>query len=334
MRRELEWMIPALAIVAVEYGFALAIGFAVGFKFALPTQSYAVLTSVIATSTLILILLARLVRYAIRGEQHPAERLLADARVHGPWLISIVLTFMLVGLQIAALTWLKIMLPIAVGFWADPLLAQSDNMLLGQDAWIISHAVFGAEAAWIDRLYVTWMPVKLITLILVILMPLSVTRARALLTYFLIMACGSLGQYLLPSGGPVFYEQLGLGSRFSALPIEPWVAAARDYLWTEYLDPQSAIGAGISAMPSMHVAIALWVALVLRGYSRRWQWLGWAWFAAIFAGSIHLGWHYAVDSIAAVLIAVISWHLAQRIISRETVGSCSAPLGVPKSARG
>lgn len=317
MGREFRWMMPALAIVAVEYGVALAIGLMAGFKFALPTATYALLTSVIAASTLILILLARLAYYALTSEQHPTRRLMTDIQLHATWLFSITFAFILIGLQIAALTWLKTMLPIAGGFWADPLLAESEKALLGRDAWVITHTLFGGSAAWIDRLYVTWTPVKLLTLILLILAPLSVARARALLSYFLIMATVSLGQYLLPSGGPVFYERLGLGSRFRALPIEPWVATARDYLWADYLHPHSAIGAGISAMPSLHVAIALWVALVLRTYLRQLQWLGWAWFTATFIGSIHLGWHYALDSIAGSLIALIAWRAAKRITSSQ-----------------
>jgi PAP2 superfamily len=317
----------------VEYGVALLVGFMAGFKFPLPTDTYALLTSVIAATALVLILLTRLAIYAIAGERHPAGRLLADAQLHAPWLISIAITFFLVGLQIAALTWLKTMLPIAGGFWADPFLAQADKAMLGQDAWVRSHMLFG-PMTWIDRVYVTWMPVKLATLLIIILLPLSEARSRALLSYFLIMASGSLGQYLLPSGGPIFYEQLGLGSRFHALPVEPWVAAARDYLWAEYLHPQSAIGAGISAMPSMHVAIALWVALVLKTYLKRWQWVGWAWFAAIFVGSIHLGWHYALDSIAAALIAVIAWQVAQRFTSPEIRGARATFPIAPESARG
>lgn len=316
MRRELSWMMAALAVLALEYGVALLIGVSAGFKFALPTKTYAILTSTIAASVLILILLVRLAHYWLNKEQHPARRLMAEAQLHWPWLISVSFAFILVGMQIAALTWLKVMLPIAVGFWADPLLADTERMLLGQDAWIITHALFDGANSWIDRLYVTWMPVKLIALIIVILAPLSATRARALLSYFLVMATGSLSQYLLPSGGPIFYERLGLGTQFDELPIAPWVATARDYLWADYLQPHSAIGAGISAMPSMHVAIALWVALVLRSYSRRLQWLGWAWFAAIFVGSIHLGWHYALDSIAASAIAVISFLLAGKLINR------------------
>jgi hypothetical protein len=172
------------------------------------------------------------------------------------------------------------------------------------------------------------MPVKLITLTMVILSPLSAHRARALLSYFLIMAMGSLGQYLLPSAGPVFYARLGLGNRFDELPIEPWVATARDYLWADYIHPHGEIGAGISAMPSMHVAIALWVTLILRSYSRRLQWLGWIWFVTIFIGSIHLGWHYALDSVAATAIAAVAFQSAKFIVNcpyRNTVALSHAP---------
>jgi membrane-associated phospholipid phosphatase len=120
-----------------------------------------------------------------------------------------------------------------------------------------------------------------------------------------------------------------LGSRFRALPIEPWVATTRDYLWADYLHPNGAIGGGISAMPSMHVAIALWVALTLRAYFKRLQWLGWAWFAAILIGSIHLGWHYALDGIAASLIAAIAWRVAKQIVSSETPRSNSTFQAAP-----
>jgi len=318
MSRELNWMMAALAVVALEYAVALAIGLTVGFQFELPTKPYAIVTSTIAASTLLLILLARLAYYALTSERHPTRRLVADIQLHAPRLFSITLAFILVGLQIAALTWLKIMLPFATGFWADPLLADTEKLLLGRDAWMITHALFGGVTAWIDRLYVTWMPVKLIALIAVILAPLSIARARALLSYFLILATGSFTQYFLPSGGPIFFERLGLGPRFDAIPIKPWVATASDYLWSAYLHPNGAIGAGISAMPSMHVAIALWVSLVLRSYSRRLQWLGWAWFAAIFIGSIHLGWHYALDSIAATAIALLAFLLAGKLINRPS----------------
>jgi membrane-associated phospholipid phosphatase len=60
-------------------------------------------------------------------------------------------------------------------------------------------------------------------------------------------------------------------------------------------------------MPSLHVTIATLNALVISHHSRR---LGIA--AAVYAAlvalaSVHLGWHYAVDTYAGVLAAISIW---------------------------
>jgi len=67
---------------------------------------------------------------------------------------------------------------------------------------------------------------------------------------------------------------------------------------------------GISAFPSMHNAIAVIIALAGRKIGRG---IGWAltiYALLIFLGSIHLGWHYAVDSYAAIALALLAWHVA------------------------
>ena len=60
-------------------------------------------------------------------------------------------------------------------------------------------------------------------------------------------------------------------------------------------------------MPSLHVAVALWLALVIRSYLPRLQFIGWAYFAVILVGSVYLGWHYALDGIVAVMITLACW---------------------------
>lgn len=131
-----------------------------------------------------------------------------------------------------------------------------------------------------------------------------------MLAYFLTISTCCLLQFVLPSAGPVFYAQLGLGDQFAAMPVQPWVASARDYLWADYLAGGGKPGGGISAMPSVHVAMVLWVALVVRAYFPRLQSLAWIYFAAILVGSVHLGWHYAVDGIVSIAIALIAWAVA------------------------
>jgi hypothetical protein len=315
MGRALDWVIPAAAIVAIEYAIALWIGFSVGFHYELPTKTYVITTMTIAVILLTGFLLIRLARYAWEGENHPIARLSSEARQGQSHIYGILLGCLLVGMQIGALTWLKIMLPVTQGFWADAQLAHADRILFGRDPWIVSHQLFGSITTLLDRCYVTWAPVKFATLIGVILAAASPKKSKAMLAYFLTVSTGCLLQYAMPSAGPIFYSHLGLGSQFSTMPVEPWVATTRDYLWANFISGSGKPGGGISAMPSMHVAVAMWIAFVVRAYFPRLQLLGWTYFAAILIGSVHLGWHYALDGIVAAAIAAGAWGAAPLLLS-------------------
>jgi hypothetical protein len=302
-------MLPAAVIVAVEYAVALAIGLGVGFHYSIPLGAYLLSSIIVAGVTVCGMALWKIT--GVRGDDTPLSSVL---RRYGEVTCGIVL----VGLQMGVLAWLKIMLPIAQGFWADPLLAHLDSALfLGIDPWRITHALFWW--APLDQAYITWAPVKFAVLLALLLAPASNLRSRALLSYFLILCVGSLGQYLLPSAGPIFYSALELGPRFADLPIAPWAKEASAYLWADHLRGGGHIGTGISAMPSLHVAIALWLALVLRSYFPRLQAIGWVYFGLIFVGSIHLGWHYAVDSIAGSALALLAFRLAEGPSLRRTM---------------
>jgi PAP2 superfamily len=300
------WVVPAAAIISVEYVFALLIGFKVGFHYRIPFESYAITGVGIAMFGVTVFIVCKFVSYAAQREPRPARRLLAEF----PGCYGFVCGTLLVAVQMAILTWTKIMLPLTSPFWADPLLADIDHVIFRADPWKIAGALFGWAAPIVDGAYVTWVLVKFVTLAAVLAAAESRKKTQALLSYFLILACTALGQYLLSSGGPVFYERLGFGGRFEALPIEPWVKVTTSYLWNDYLRAGGDIGTGISAMPSLHVAIALWFALVMRSYLPRAAVLGYLYFALILIGSVLLGWHYAADGIAAIGITLISWRAA------------------------
>ena len=73
---------------------------------------------------------------------------------------------------------------------------------------------------------------------------------------------------------------------------------------------------GISAMPSMHVGTSVLFAIL--GFSAGKKWLGYLMsvFAfLIFIGSIHLGWHYAIDGYAGAAIAVACWWISGKIVA-------------------
>ncbi len=310
-----SWAIPAAIIVAIEYVFALAIGLRVGFHYRMPFETYLTLGLVFAGIGISLIIVIKLAIYAREREQAPTRRLLSEL----PYLLSFSVGLILTALQITALTWTKIMLPIASPFWADPLLANVDHALFGADPWVLAQHMFGWAAPVIDKAYVTWAPLKFATFLFLICMPESATKSRALVSYFLMMAAVAVGQYLLPSAGPVFYAQLGYGERFESMPIGPWVATARNYLWHDYLQAGGSVGSGISAMPSLHVASALWMALVWRSYHRFAGLIALAYCGLITIGSVLLGWHYAVDAIAAALITFAAWIVGARMIAGESM---------------
>jgi len=253
-----------------------------------------------------LAIVARLLVYARQREPHPTRRLIAEAPRFAPFSAGVIL----VALQIGVLTWTKTMLPIASSFWADPLLASMDHAIFHAEPWRVAQSLFGWAEPLIDKVYISWVPVKLVTLILLVALPESRAKTQALLSYFILMAMVAIGQYLLPSAGPTFYAQIGFGGRFAALPTEPWVATVKSYLWQDYLRGGGKLGTGISAMPSLHVAIALWVALVLRAYLPSFSIIGFAYCVIILIGSVLLGWHYVVDGIAAIGITLVAWQAA------------------------
>ena len=304
-----SWVIPATVLVAVEYAFAFLIGAKVGFHYRIPFEAYAITGATTALLGMGVFIVYKFFSYARQRETAPARRMISEF----PRCWGFVVGTVLVAVQMGVLTWTKIMLPLADPFWADPLLANADHFIFRMDAWRVAEVVFGWGAPMVDAAYVTWLPIKFITLAVVLSLPESRKKTQAILAYFLIMACTALGQYLLSSGGPVFFARLGFGDRFAALPIEPWVKVTSSYLWNDYLRAGGDIGGGISAMPSLHVAIALWVALVVRTYAPRLAPLGYLYFALILIGSVLLGWHYAMDGIAATAITLFSWRAASSL---------------------
>ncbi|MEO3429561.1 phosphatase PAP2 family protein [Pelagibius sp. CAU 1746] len=311
---DLRWILPVLAIVGLQYLVVLLIGIQVDFIYEIPFRSFGVMGVNFAIIGFCLPVAWQLFRLWREGEKNPLRSILP----HLPWALAT--GFLLVACQFAVLNWAKVMMPPAVGFWADTAFADLDRLLFGQDPWRLSHEYLGQATPVIDRVYAFWAPVNFAILLFLFYLPPSPKRAQALIAYFLTWAAGTLGQYLGASAGPIFYESIQLGDRFADLPLSPWTAAAREYLWTNYQKGGGLIGAGISAMPSMHVAIALWIALVVRALLPRLQLLGWAYFAVILVGSVHLGWHYAVDGIVASALVTIAWTVARAMAATTLIG--------------
>ncbi len=144
-------------------------------------------------------------------------------------------------------------------------------------------------------------------------------RARFFLSYMLAWWIGGgLLAVMFSSAGPVYFDELGLSpdpytELFSYLNaadkvIPLWFLDTQQMLWDGYTGKIPALG--ISAMPSMHNASAVLFALAFRHVSKGLGWFFGVCAVVILVGSVHLGWHYAVDGYAGIAIAGFSWWLA------------------------
>ena len=154
----------------------------------------------------------------------------------------------------------------------------------------------------------------------------SALRLRFLLGFTLTWFLGTcvLGT-IFSSVGPAFYGRLMPGPdpyvplmdwlHLSTKTYRVWSLNVMDMLWANYQTGHGVIN-GISAMPSMHVGTSVLFAML--GFASGHRWVGWllSLFAAlIFVGSIHLGWHYAIDGYAGAAVAVFGWWAAGRIVN-------------------
>jgi membrane-associated phospholipid phosphatase len=307
-----DWMIPASLFVLAQYGFAVVISARIAYPPRPPVMSYVMAAMFFAAVAAVLWLLFAIGRMFLRGEAHPTQRLVELAkRQWWPWLL-ILGTFLLIAAQDGALTWLKAMLPFAVPFWADPMLAAADRSIFGVDAWRLFHPLLEPFDRVIDYGYVCWFPLDTLLIVYVQTKAASFEKSRAMLASFLTIGIfGVIGEYALSSAGPIFYARLGLGNQFHDLPISAIARQASDYLWAARGNINSPIGAGISAMPSIHVASAVWMALACWSLlPRLFGVLATAFAVLIFVGSIYLGWHYFVDGAAGVAAAIACWAMA------------------------
>lgn len=154
-------------------------------------------------------------------------------------------------------------------------------------------------------------------------------RRQLLWSFFLTWSLlGSLLAPLLMSGGPVFYHALtGLDDyafvtdwleQMGTLPLSTQGAITAMSQGWESGKPAAA-GLGISAMPSVHVAIA-WLAALYAWPSTwtvRYAAAGYALFVMI--ASVALGWHYAIDGYAAIALTTGIWWVCGRLSGVQRV---------------
>jgi len=210
--------------------------------------------------------------------------------------------------------------------WDHAFAAVDRLIFAGVDPWVLTHSVFGTPelTKLIDNLYLLWFFVQKFCVVYVALLPLqSELRQTFLLAYCLCWMIGGVAiAVTLPAAGPVYMQPITGDPTFRPLmdllyqysetiPIK--ALRIQEKLWQGFTDPGSVDPLGISAFPSLHVTIA--VVFACFGFRLRGV-LGWGltlYAGIMLVGSVHLAWHYAIDGIAGIALALALWHVSRRV---------------------
>lgn len=242
--------------------------------------------------------------------------------------IHCLVSFYLVLIGFSAL---KEAIPAIVPFAFDSTFMHLDRAVhLGHDPWRLLQPLLGTPmiTAVLNMAYNAWFFVMFICLF----WQGFATRGNVLRTQFLLAFAltwfvgGNIMATAASSAGPAFYGALGLSpnpyadllaylhSANESYPV--FALKVQDMLWAAYTGKETA-AAGISAMPSMHVATSVLFALMAWRVNR-WAGVGlWVFAAVIMLGSVHLAWHYAIDGYVGALVAVGCWQGAGIIARRN-----------------
>ena len=307
MDRERDWLVPLAFFVALEWLVAFSIYNWIDYP-STPNYWRAAKTVVnFGTFLLFGFFIFHFVRLAWARSTAPAQAMAALARDNATRFVAIAVGLLVLSVHMTSYNWAKSMLPFASPFWADAALADIDEALFGKPAWRFAYDWVGFAAEPIRWAYVAWHFLHMIVLCSLVCFRPSARKHQLILTYVLMWAIGGVTAYAVSSAGPLFYGPLGLGDRFADLVSKAHLGTipnSAQYLWFNYQQTYALPGGGISAFPSLHVAVATWVALVFR------HWIAWAYVAVIFVGSFLLGWHYFVDAPAGLAVTLIAYRLA------------------------
>ncbi|HEY4201495.1 MAG TPA: phosphatase PAP2 family protein [Devosiaceae bacterium] len=255
----------------------------------------------------------------IRRPRAPVSFIIDVLRDRLLWLILVVAIFC-VGM--AAFTTIKIAIPHLVPFYADRWLADIDGLLVPGGPGLLAHALVPGWAAY--SLAFLYGPIWFLgwfgLLGFVALNGDKRLRGRYFWSMALLLCVvGTVLAVLLSSVGPVFYDRIYASDRFGDLmqllansSVGSYMHDETAYLYDNYVSNGHGMGTGISAMPSVHIAVVTLNAWMLSSLNR---WVGavaWGYVAAIVLGSVYLGWHYLADGAVSLFAVSLIWWLTGR----------------------
>ena len=226
----------------------------------------------------------------------------------GPWPLLLMAPAVYFVVQTANITLISLTLLDSVTAWRDSFFWALEGGLF---SWVTRHAVL--VLAW-ETLYHSAWTIELGAVFLLFV----VGRKPRLLTSFfvsfiLIFYLGRLIGLVTPVMGPAFYQP----ELFDYLDGSPSGLAMEYIARLIAMDPadvtlNAALLGGVSAMPSLHIAMVGLTAYWLGVGNRKTMFFTVPWVLTVWASTVMLGWHYALDGagglfLAAGAIAMTSW---------------------------
>ena len=318
----------ALAALILAYALACyAVGWISGGGAVVDIQLYAGEFGVMIGAFAAVVIAASVIRALVAGRSAgpllaAVRRDLAGVSVPTDRLVNFLAPALLGPLFFTSFGSFKRLIPYVAPFTWDERLMRWDRWLHGgHDPWTLLQPLLGTPAvtAGFSAVYNTWFFVMFGTFIWqACSLKRPALRQQFLLGFALYwIVIGTVLAMLLSSAGPCYFGRVtGLADPFALLmaylgaaaqeaPV--WSVAMQNLLWQNYQSHGTMLGSGISAMPSMHVAIAVLLACFGWGVNK-WAGIAYTLFALIImVGSVHLGWHYAIDGYAAALVGVALW---------------------------
>ena len=248
---------------------------------------------------------------------------------------SIATGTLLVGIGASLFLPLKYAIPFQLPFWLDTPLVHAERTIFAGDPWHLLDRLLGWAAVPMDRLYALWLPTQCLALFTVMLQPASAAKSRALIAYALTwFLLGVAAAAILSSAGPIFYDRIFGSTEFAQLRQTldhrgAWmVLAESDRMYSSFALRQPGLVSGISAVPSVHVAISVWIFLASRTTAKRLSGYALLYAVLIALGSVQLGWHYVTDGLVGAVGAVGIWVVSEplrRFIESRLTGGSSTP---------
>lgn len=204
----------------------------------------------------------------------------------------------------------------------DGIFISFDRQIHGGDAWLILQPLIGYPiiTSILSGFYHVWLILLYVITFYFLVYKDAALRQRFFMAYFLCWSIIGVGMAIaFASVGPCFAEPI-IG-RDDFVPLMQYLREAersypvlvldvQDMLLERYENRNSGLGSGISAMPSMHVSMAMLFFLAFRHVSKTAAWLSGAFLVLIMVGSFHLAYHYAVDGYVSIIVTTIIWKLA------------------------